>query len=273
MVDLYNKFQDIFRYRDLLFRLVLKELKVRYKHPFLGFLWAFIVPLCMILIFILVFSYILKVPHPGYPFFIFLVSALFPWNYLSLSVSTSVMSLLDSGSLIKKVYFPREIIPISIVFVNLVLFILSLGLMLILVVSFGIKLHPLIFFLPVVIFMQSIFICGICLIVSSLQVKYRDIKYIVEVLLILWFYLSPIFYPVELIANFPSIFFKIYMLNPLTQLITLYRIIIISDYIKTLPPQISISGLIFSNLAICIITLLLGFITFKKLDASVADLV
>lgn len=273
MINLYNKIQDIFRYRELLFKLSLKELKVRYKHPFLGFLWAFIVPLCTILIFILIFSYILKVPHQGYPFFIFLVSALFPWNYLSLSIAASVMSMLDNGSLIKKVWFPRELIPISIVFVNLALFILSLGFMLILVVFFGIKLHPLIFFLPGVIFMQTIFISGICLIVSSLQVKYRDIKYIVEVLLILWFYLTPIFYPLGLIANISNVFLKIYMLNPLTQLITLYRITMISGYIKTLPPQISMPGLIFSNLAICIFTLLLGFIIFKKQEKHFADLI
>lgn len=97
MVNLYKKLKEIIQYRELFFRLVLKELKIRYKHPFLGFLWAFIVPSCMIIIFIWVFSYILKIPHQGYPFFIFLVSALFPWNYLSLSISTATMSLLDNG--------------------------------------------------------------------------------------------------------------------------------------------------------------------------------
>lgn len=273
MINLFKKLKEIFQYRELLFRLVLKELKVRYKHPFLGFLWAFIVPFCMILVFMLIFSYILKIPHQGYPFFIFLVSALFPWNYLNLSISTSTMSLLDSASLVKKVYFPREIIPISIVAINLVLFIFSLALMLIFIIPFGIKLHPLIFFLPGVIFMQTIFISGICLIVSSLQVKYRDIKYITEVLLIFWFYLTPIFYPLELIANLSDNLFKIYMLNPLTQLITLYRIVMINNYIKILPSQINILRLIFFNLAICIITLLLGLVIFKKQEPRFADLV
>lgn len=273
MINLYKKLKEITRYRELLFRLVLKELKIRYKHPFLGFLWAFIVPLCMILIFMLIFSYILKIPHQGYPFFIFLVSALFPWNYLNLSISTSIMSLLDSGSLIKKVYFPREIIPISIVAVNLVLFVFTLGLMLIFVIPFGVKLQPLIFFLPGIIFMQTVFISGLSLIVSSLQVKYRDTKYIAEVLLIFWFYLTPIFYPLELIAGISDKFFKIYMLNPLTQLITLYRITIINDYIKVLPPQINILELILSNLAICTITFIVGFIIFKKQEPRFADLI
>lgn len=273
MINLYKATKAVVQYRDLLFRLVLKELKVRYKHPFLGFLWAFIVPCTMILIFMLVFSYILKIPAQGYPFFIFLVTALFPWNYLSLSLSTSVMSLLDSASLVKKVYFPREIIPLSIVLVNLVLFIFSLGLMLIFVMLFGIKFHSLIFFLPLAVFIQTLFISGLCLIVSSLQVKYRDIKYIVEVLLILWFYLTPIFYPLEVIGAISDKFLKIYMLNPLTQLITLYRIAIIKDYIKVIPPQINISALILTNLAVCVITFLLGFIIFKKQEPRFADLV
>lgn len=273
MINLYKKLKEIIQYRDLLFRLVFKELKVRYKHPFLGFLWAFIVPFCMILIFILIFSYILKIPHQGHPFFIFLVSALFPWNYLSLSISTSTMSLLDSGSLIKKVYFPREIIPLSIVAVNLVLFIFSLGLMLVFIMLFGIRLQPLVFLLPVVIAMQTVFISGICLMVSGLQVKYRDIKYIVEVLLIFWFYLTPIFYPLEFIANISHNFLRIYMLNPLTQLVTLYRLLMISNYIKVLPPQINISELIFSNIVVCTATFILGFIIFKKQEPHFSDLV
>lgn len=273
MINFYKKLKEIIQYRELLFRLVLKELKVRYKHPLLGFLWALIVPLCMIIVFILIFSYILKIPHQGYPFFIFLVSALFPWNYLNLSVSTSTMSLLDSGSLIKKVYFPREIIPLSIVAVNLVLFIFSLGLMLIFILLWGIKLSPLIFLLPGVIFMQTFFISGLCLIVSGLQVKYRDIKYIVEVVLILCFYLTPIFYPLDVIATISDNLFKIYMLNPLTQLITLYRIALIRNYVRVLPPQISILGLIIFSLMICIITFMLGFIVFKRQEFHFADLV
>jgi ABC-2 type transport system permease protein len=273
ILDLFEKVKEIIEYRQLLFRLVQKELKVRYKYPFLGFLWAFIVPLCMIFVFMLIFSYIIKIPSPGYPFFIFLVSALFPWNYLNLSISTSTMSLLDSGSLIKKVYFPREIIPISIVVVNLILFVFSLGLMLIFIMLFGISFSSLIFLLPGVIFVQTIFISGLCLIVSSLQVKYRDIKYIVEILLILWFYLTPIFYPLELVASISNNFLKIYMLNPFTQLITFYRIIMIKNYINILPTQVDLLRLMIFNLVICSATLFLGLIIFKKQEPRFADLV
>lgn len=273
MINLYREIRQILRYRELLFRLVLKELKVRYKHPLLGFLWAFIVPFCMILIFMLVFSYFLKIPSSGYPFFIFLVSAVFPWNYLNLSISTSTMSLLDSAALVKKVYFPREIIPLSIVSVNLVLFLFSLGLMLIFLIFFGIALSSRFFLLPVIIFLETIFLFGLCLIVSSLQVKYRDIKYITEITLLLWFYITPIFYPLEFVSGISDIFFKIYILNPFTQLVTLYRIALIKNYISTLPAQINVLGLIFSNAIICIITLWVGFAVFRKHESCLADFV
>jgi ABC-type polysaccharide/polyol phosphate export permease len=270
---MFNRIKEIFAYRSLLYRLVLKEFKVRYKHPFLGIVWALVIPLCMILIFIVVFSYFLKVPHQGYPFFIFLASAVFPWNFLNLSITTSTMSFLDNSELVKKVYFPREIIPISIVTVNLILFVLTIFLMLIFVFFSGLKINSGILFLPLVVFMQTAFICGICLIVSSLQAKYRDIKYIVEALLIFWFYLSPVFYSLNTVASISDNVLAVYMLNPLTQLITFYRIALINGYWKTLPAQLDLPSLIFTNCAVCLATLLLGLAVFKKYDQQLADLI
>jgi ABC-2 type transport system permease protein len=220
-----------------------------------------------------VFSYVIKLPQKGYPFFIFLVSGLFPWNYLILSISASTTSLLDRSDIIKKVYFPRAIIPMSIVAVNLVLFIVSLGLMLIFLIICKVRLTPLVFLLPVIILMQTFFILGFSFVVSSLQVKYRDIKYIVEVLLFLWFYLTPIFYPLDLIAVIPGPLLKIYMLNPLTQLITFYRIALISNYVNSIPSQIDLLGLMLSSFLICATVFFFGFIIFKKQEQQFVDLI
>lgn len=272
MVRLYGRLIEIIKYRELILRLVLKELKLRYKQPYLGFLWAFIVPLCLIIIFMVIFSYILKVPDYGYPFFLFLFSAILPWNFLNLSVSTSVMSLIENSGLIKKVYFPREIIPISIVILNLVLFIFGLGLMLVFIVFYGVRLNYLILFLPLVILMQAIFICGLCLIITSLQVKYRDIKYIVEVIFIFWFYLTPIFYPLETISGISDKLFNLYMLNPLTQQITLYRVIIIDGYLKVISGQVNLFKLVVFSSASSIFTFILGLGVFKKQERSLSDL-
>lgn len=273
MFNHFDRIREIFKQRGLLFRLVIKELKVRYKYPFLGFLWAFIVPLSAILTFFFIFSYVIKVPHPGYPFFIFLASAVFPWNYFGFSVTTSTMSLLDSGNLIKKVYFPRELIPISIVILQLVLFVFSLLLMIIFLLLFGLKLRPLILALPLVILLQTIFLCGVSLIVSALQARYRDVKYIVEITLPVWFYLTPVFYPLELIGNLSPLFLKIYMLNPLTQLITFYRIVLIDGYGRSLPVQISIPGIILTNIVICLAVFWLGLAIFKRQESRFTDMI
>lgn len=259
------------RFFHLLFRLALKELKVRYKHPLLGFLWAFIVPFCMILIFMLVFSYFLKVPHQNYPFFVFLVSALFPWNYLSLSISTSTMSILESAGLIKKIYFPREAIPLSIVAVNLTLFIFSLTLAIIFLLFLRVKFSPLILWLPFIVLLQTVFVSGICLLVASLQVRYRDIKYMTEVLLLLWFYLTPVFYPLDVVANISNNLFKIYMLNPLAQLVTFYRMAIIGGYINTIPSTLNIIEMVLYNCFISLTLFLLGLVTFRRQSRYFAD--
>lgn len=269
---IYRQLGKIIQYRQLLLRLAFKELKVRYKHLVLGFLWAFIVPSCTILVFLFVFRFIIKIPTQGYPFSIFLVSALFPWSFLCLSLSNSIMSIIENGNLIKKVYFPREIIPISVVVANLVLFIFSLATVFILLFFLGLKLTPLILFLPFIIMLQTFFILGLALIVSSLQVKYRDIKYIMEIIFIFWFYLTPIFYPLSFVAGISDTFLKIYMLNPLAQFITLYRITLINNYINSIPPQINLFYLVLVSALTSTVVFLTGFLIFKKQEPSFTDL-
>lgn len=268
----YRQLGKIFQYRHLLLRLALKELKVRYKHPLLGFLWALIVPSCTVLAFLLVFQFIIKIPSDGYPFSIFLVSAIFPWNFLNFSLANTIMSILENASLIKKVYFPREIIPISIVAVNLVLLIFSLLPALFILSFFGLKFTPYIIFLPFIILLQTFFVLGLSLAVSSLQIKYRDIKYIMEIILIFWFYLTPIFYPLSFVSGFSGFFFKIYMLNPLAQLITLYRIALIDGYVNIISSQVNITQIVILNTVICITVFLTGLAIFRKQEPNLVDL-
>ena len=118
--------RELLKYKDLLLRLAWKEIRVRYKEPILGFLWALLVPLLLTLIFMFIFTKIVKVPIKGYPFFLFLATGIFPWSFFSMSISASVMSILEGGNLIKKVYFPREIIPLSVVLANAINFSLNL---------------------------------------------------------------------------------------------------------------------------------------------------
>ena len=273
MFDIFRRIKSVIENYELLLKLAAKEIKIRYKHPLLGFLWALLVPLCILFIFKLIFSIILKISFAGYPFFIFLATAVFPWNFFNLSVSNSSLCIQDNSSLIKKVYFPREIIPISIIIANLMNFLLTLIVILPVFLLFKVNFSPYIVFLPLVILLQVILTIGISLIFSGLQVQFRDVKYIVEILLLLWFYLTPVFYPLNLISDISKMFFKIYMLNPLTQIITLYRISLLDGYIKTLPADLNLFYLLSLSIVNSITLFFLGFWTFKKLEPRFADLV
>jgi ABC-2 type transport system permease protein len=197
----------------------------------------------------------------------------FPWNFFSLSVSNSVLSIQENSNLVKKIYFPREIIPLSIILANLVNFILTIILMLPIFYLFGMHFDFYILLLPLVVFIELIFVTGISLIFSSLQVYFRDIKYIVEILLFVWFYITPIFYPLDLVLNTSKILFKLYMLNPLTQVVTLYRIALLEGYVSQLPMGLDTFWLVITSTGISLVTLLLGLYSFKKLEVRFADLV
>ena len=266
--------KELIKYRELLIRLAWKEIRVRYKEPILGFAWAFLVPLFMTLIFMFIFTKIVKIPFKAYPFFIFLATGMFPWNFFSLSLSTSTMSILESGSLIKKVYFPREIIPISIVFANAINFLFTLVILISFVIIGGIKLGPWLLLLPVVFVLQILFTSGIALMISGLQVAYRDVKYIVDVVLPFWFYVVPIFYPLELVFNVSKNLFFIYMLNPMVGLITLYRVALLGDaHIVNLLSRVNILAIFLYSSMSSIFFFYLGFSIFKKYEPVFADLV
>jgi len=255
----------------LLYHFALRELKVKYKSPILGFLWMFFLPLSMAFIFKIVFSQIVKIQTPGYPFSIFLILGIFPWNYLAMSLSGTVNSLVDNEALIKKVYFPREIIPLSIILGNLVNFLISNFVILMFMFLMKIKLSKLLPLLPFLILLQTIFITGLALIFSALQVHYRDVKYIVEVLLIFWFYISPIFYPLRLVRDVSESFLRVYLWNPLAHMITLYRLVYLKGYWKVLPEGFSIPFSIIYSLGISLLVFILGFLTFRRLQRFFTD--
>lgn len=262
---------QIFRNFPLLWHLAIRELKIRYKSPFLGFLWMFLLPLSMVFIFKIVFSVIVKVPIPDYPFFIFLTLGVFPWNYLGMSISGAVNSLVDNEVLIKKVYFPRQIIPLSIVLGNLVNFLISNLIILFFLFLYHIPISKFIYLLPLVVLLETSLIAGLVLLFSSLQVKYRDIKFFVEILLLFWFYISPVFYPLGLVAQVSDKFLSYYLLNPLASMITLYRIVYLKDYHKLLPYRVSLSYLVIYPIVFSIIIWIFGNLVFSKMQDTFAD--
>ena len=254
-----NYFVQIYHYKELIRALADKEVKIKYKSAVLGRLWSLLNPLLLMLVFSVVFSVIIRVEIKNFP--VFLLCALLPWFYLSFSLTAATTSIVDNASLIKKAYFPNEVIPFSIVLANLLNFLISLVLLFMFLFFYSIYPSLSWFYLPIVILLQSIFVLGLCLFSAALHTMYRDVKYIVELILLVWFYATPIFYPLSFVPDNIRPFF---LLNPLTVFINLYREILLYR-------QIPEAGLLFLALVLSMTFFALGMAVFLGKKRSFAD--
>jgi lipopolysaccharide transport system permease protein len=261
-----KRFKEIFRRRELLINLAIQDLKVRYKNALIGFGWTLLSPLAMMLIFVLVFRLVFRIRIENYP--VFLLSGLFPWVFFTGSVSEATTSIVTRANLVKKTYFPREVIPISVTLAKLINFLLSLIVLFIFILIYKIPLTVTTFWLPVIILIQLILAIGVSLIVSSLHVCYRDIRYLMEILLMLWFYATPIVYSLDMVRE-PLIkrhLFHLYNLNPMVGVISGYHKILLYGQ----RPDLASLGF---SLFISLVILVIGFFTFRKYERIFADLV
>ena len=219
-VGIVNKLRELWAYRELVRNLVVRDLKARYKSSFLGYFWSLLNPLLMILLFYFVFRVLLGSAIVN--FHIFLMVALLPWNYFAGGVSEGMMSVVGNSNLVKKVYFPREILPISTVIANLINFLLSLPVLFLVILFTGGSLALTALLLPLIILIETIFILGFVLFLSSLAVFFRDVTHIMGVLLQLWFFVTPIFYPLESIVS--GFYAKLVRwANPMASIVDFYR--------------------------------------------------
>lgn len=244
---------------ELLFSLTLKELKVRYKNTVLGFVWSILNPLLLMTILSFVFLVIFKIGIEKYP--AFLLCALLPWAFFSNSVSSSATSIVDNANLIKKLSFTREAIPLSAILANLVHFLLALIVLFVFLVIFKVRLTVFALVLPFIIFIQLLFIIGVSFITSSLHVYYRDVKYIIEAVLLCWFYATPIFYSTTFV---PDRLLRFYMLNPMAAIVTAYRDILL--YGRLPEVKIIMFGIFWAAISLCF-----GILFFRKLKGNFAD--
>jgi homopolymeric O-antigen transport system permease protein len=225
----WQKLRELVRYRELILNLTVRELKVRYKNSVLGFFWALLNPLAMMLVFTLVFTVLVPAGNiEKYP--VFLLCGLLPWNFFSGGVMASTSSVVANSNLVKKVYFPREVLPISSVLANLVNFLLALLVLFALLAVFRVRLSPYLWMLPIVILVQTCFLLGIALILSAADVFYRDTHMVMDVVMLAWFFLTPILYPIGILPRSYQVFGitldihrLMYILNPMASLIAAYR--------------------------------------------------
>lgn len=251
----------LLNFTELLYNLTIKELKVRYKNTILGFLWSLLNPLLLMLVLSVVFSIILKIGIEKYP--VFLLCALLPWAFLNNSIAISTTSIVDNANLIKKVPFAREVIPLSVVLANLIHFLLALIVLFVFLLIFKVRLTVFALLMPFVIFTQLLFIIGISFITSALHTYYRDVRYIMEVILLCWFYATPIFYSTSFV---PDKMLNIYLLNPMACMVIVYRDILLYGRF----PGIKI--IMLSTLS-AFISLILGLLIFRKYKRNFADII
>ncbi|MHB1130989.1 MAG: ABC transporter permease [Chloroflexota bacterium] len=199
--------------------LVARDLKVRYRNSVLGFLWCLFNPLLMMVVYTVVFTVLMRSNIQNFP--VFILIGILAWNLHNTAIMGSATSITDNAGLVMKVYFPRALLPISVVFSNTVNFILALVALAAMLVVFGVSIGPSIVLLPVILLVQVVFCCGLALFLSALTVFYRDVAIITETLMLAWFFLTPIFYRLEDV--FPEYSRILYIANPMASIISAYR--------------------------------------------------
>lgn len=252
--------KEIYEYREMIYSLVKRDLRGRYKGSVLGFFWTFLNPLLQLLVYTLVFSIIMRSNIEQY--YIFLFVALVPWIFFSASITGGSTSVQASADMVKKIYFPREVMPISYVtsaFVNMLLTFLVVFAVLI-ISGFGINFHAIIY-LPIIMLVEYILALGFALLSSALTVYFRDLAYILGIITMAWQYLTPVMYSAEMI---PEDLLPIWGLNPMTPIIQAYRDIL---YYKEIPEI----GTLLHATIFGILILIVGSIVFKQLQKGFAE--
>ena len=203
-------------FRELLYTWTQRDFKVRYSQSVLGIVWAILQPLSLMLVFSVIFSTFLKVPTDGIPYPLFAYTALLPWTFFSSSLSFAIPSLVNHMNLVSKIYFPREILPISSIFVCLIDFLISISIFILMFLWYRTPLGWSALFVPVVLLVQMVLIAGISLFAAAVNVFYRDVRFVLPLILQVWMYLSPVIYPVNIVPEWIKPF---YFFNPMAVLI------------------------------------------------------
>ena len=254
-----NFFKELYHYRELLKTSVKKDIRGKYKGSFLGILWSFINPLLQVLVYAIVFPYIMKVQTENY--LIFLICGIIPWTWFVTSISQGTTSITNNANLIKKVYFPREILPISVVTSGLVNFLISCIIILIFVLLGGLGVTWHLIFLPLIVIIQYLFTLALIFVLSAINVYIKDVEYIVSFIINMLFYATPVLYTTEMFSG-PILW--LFRLNPLAHLINAYRDVFYVHHIPNLVSLLSLMG-------ICIVIVIVGYLIFKKLERNFAE--
>ncbi len=249
--------------RELIARLTYRDIKARYRQSVLGIAWALLTPIAMTVVFTIFASLIGLDSGTDVPYPVFAYVGLLPWEFFALAIGAGTECLVVNFSLITKIYFPREVFPIAATLGKTVDLALGILVMIPLFVLFKVPVTPLVLLVPVIILIQVSFMLGLSFIFSSANLFYRDIRHIVALLLKVWMYLTPIIYPLERV---PKKFLFVYMLNPMVSILDSFRRV-------TLYGQEPAWNYLAMAAAVSVLTLILGYRVFKRLEPAFAEMI
>jgi len=255
--------QMLWEYRELMWNLANREITQRYKQSILGYAWVILNPFFQLLVMSFVFDTVLHIPSLGVPFIIFLSVALLPWNLFTQALTSSSNVLVSNSNLITKIYFPREILVYSAIISKMVDFFYSCLVLIFFLIIFQIPISISILWVPIILAIQLILMAGIALFVAAFNLFYRDIQYLLNLILLLWMYMTPIMYPIEII---PQKYRFIMSLNPMAVIVNAYRQVILSGKDPNLV-SLSIAA------GVSLVIFGIGFTLFKKMEGEFADYV
>ena len=255
--------KGVWEYRELLYFLVWRDVKVRYKQTAIGVAWVVLQPLLTMMVFTVIFSYLVRIPSDGLPYPLFVFAALLPWTYFNQALTRGGAGLVSNANLITKVYFPRLIVPLSAAVTPLVDFLLSLAILLGLMVWYGVAPTWGVLALPLFMLLALATALAVALLLSPLHAQYRDVGHIIPFLAQFWMYASPVIYPVSLI---PEQWRLLYSLNPMVGVIEGFRWALLG---KASPDF----GVMVVSAVVVLVLLALGVVSFKRAERTLVDVV
>jgi lipopolysaccharide transport system permease protein len=255
-----SKLKEIFLYREMIASLVRKDLRGRYKGSILGFFWTFLNPLMQLLVYSLVFSIIVRVDVEKY--YLFLFVALIPWIFFSSALTSGSSVILAQKDMVKKIYFPREVLPIAHALTNFINMLFSFIVVFMVIIFSGVDINFLaLMYLPLIMLIEFTLVLGITFLTSSITVYLRDLEHIMTILNMLWMYLTPILYSITMI---PAIYLPYIQLNPMTAVIVAYRDILYYA-------QVPMMGTLLNAVLMALTVLIVGYLVFTKIQRYFAE--
>ena len=266
LIDLAGHLRSLTRYAGLIYTLSEHRIRVRYKQSMLGVTWAIVQPVALMAIYTMIFSFVAHVQTNGIPYPIFVFTGLVPWTFFSTALTAGASALVSHSNLITKVYFPREILPLTYVIAGLFDFLIASSLLAALMVISRVPVNANILYTVPVMVIMTMFVTATVLILSATQVRFRDVGLAMPFLLQIWMFATPIVYPMSAVTRLPRPLGWLYRMNPMVGVIESFR----RTVLQGLAPDFAILGV---SLAVTIVLLPVAYLYFKRVESTAADVI